>query len=142
MEKAEITTITEAMVVKQTWIREEMQNFLDCWENITDDPIDGFQRLHVGKRDDEYGGDDIYLKRGCNDLLYCPVLCPDYSDGKAYCLHLQNDSDDDTISAIHLRKIMADIPTKLTEYFKNIQDKIDVYTDAGRGVAEIIKKLS
>lgn len=141
MEKAQITTITEAMAAKQTWLRKEMQTFLDCWADITSDQIDGFLRLHIGKRDDEYGGDDIYLKRGYNDLFFYPNVYPDYSEGKAYYLSHQYDGDDDTISAVNLRKIMANIPAKLNQYFRNIQAKINAYSEAGQGVAEIVRKL-
>lgn len=141
MNRIEIETITEAMVKKQTWIRKEMQTFLDAWGKITSENIDGFKHLKLANTGNDDQAKDIYLTRGEAHLNFNPSYV-DYGEDEDYYLLDKKETDaNDYITSTMLRSVIEEIPEKLTKYFQNMQNKIDAYSVAGQELSRIINCL-
>ena len=102
MKRQEIKTITTAMVEKQTWIRQELKNFLKIWADITDDSISGHSRLILDQWTDENDFEQrMFLKRG-----YCDIDGDVYHDEwvswESY-INIEN------ISISRIKKIIDDL---------------------------------
>ena len=135
MNRQEIKTITAAMVEKQTWIRQELKNFLKIWADITDDSISGHSRLILDQWTDENDFEQrMFLKRG-----YCDI------DGEVYhdeWVSWENYINIEHISISRIKEIISAIDANIIEYFKNIQNDISVVGASAEKIRSIIKKLS
>lgn len=138
MTRIEIETITEAMVTKQTWIRKEMQKFLDAWADISAKDIDGFKFLEIKNTNAEFP-DSIYLRRGENRLFFNPAYEAFGDSENHYDLNPNNHPD---INTVALREVIELIPRRLTAYFQRMQAKIDAYSEAGQELNHIVNCLT
>lgn len=138
MNKVEIETITEAMLLKQTWIRKELDDFLEVWADITDEEISGhgkFVLYEFSTNDDAYVTDRLCLVRGKSEV-----------DGDSYDGYSWTNWDNylklEDQSIERIRKIIEHIHLGFTKYFKNIQADIGLLDETGRKIRDIVEKLN
>lgn len=137
MNKIEIETITEAMAMKQTWIRKELDDFLKVWAEITKENISGHEKFILDEystSEEAYVTNRIYLRRGVAEIDV------DFYDGYAW-ENCDNYLDLDDQPIARIRQIIKRINESLTHYFKNIQKDIRDLDEISMQIRSIIEKL-
>jgi len=141
MTRVEIETIVEAMEVKQTWIRKELQNFLDVWADITNYKISGYDLLEIDREriyndNGEYVDAQIstYLERSNSDIYSRKFFNNGSSGG-------ESTIDINSISINRIKFFVNQISILLVPYFKKIQNDIGSIDESGRNIKLIIEKL-
>lgn len=136
MTKIEIETITEAMTKKQTWIRKELNDFLDVWADITKDTISGHTRFVLYDFVTNEFSKRIVLVRG-----YAQVDTETYDHYTESWTAGENWMSIPNTPTWKIRKIINHINSGLTKYFKDIQADIGDLDETGMKIADIIEKL-
>ena len=137
MTNQEMTSITEAMAAKQTWVRKELDDFLQLWAEMTRKKISGYNKFMLyedTQSDDSYVTDRIYLVRGIAEID------GDTWDGMAW-KNWKDYLDLEDQSMSRIRKIIGHICAGLPKYYKNMQANITALDTAGMEIRDMINKL-
>ena len=135
MDKIEIETIQDAIILKQTWVKKSLDDFLNEWAKITKDHISGHQKMEIYRYGQEQSS-RLVLNRG---QYYIEIEHNHYDAG------WEEDTEEyfnlENHSIWEIKKAIKNINAKLHAYFKNIQADIDSMSEAGEQIAAITEKL-
>lgn len=136
MTNIEIATITEAILTKQSWVRQGLQEFLDAWAKITKKPISGHNTLVLYQYpDDNDSTSRLTLVRGKAEIDGDTHNGYEW-DNWEYSLDIEE------APIGRIRKIIETIAQKAPAYFRNIQSDITSLDKSARKIAEITKKIN
>ena len=132
---------TKKMTEKQTWLRKELQNFLDKWAEVTKEKISGYNQcwLFSTKADegDHYTKTNRYfLARGINSIDSEKWACgPEEWEESTYI-------DLKTCHIGRVKKAIEAIDDKLPKYFSGLETATDELTEYGEMIRVITRKLT
>ena len=136
MDKIEIETIQDAIILKQTWVKKSLDDFLNEWAKITKDHISGHQKMEIYR----YGREEnerLVLIRG-RDYIIIENYDYNYEKWEEDPIEYFNLEE---YSIWKIRKVIKNINAKLHGYFKDIQADIDTLSEAGEQIVAITEKL-
>lgn len=123
MNSIEIKTIAEALEVKQTWIVKGFNDFLQIWEKQT--RIDSIKNRKIYLY--TIGERDYFIRCASNRL--------DFE------IHGDESTSYPVITPQRARNAIKNMQVKITEFFKEVQKEIDLYSEAGQKIYDLIERI-
>lgn len=130
-----MTTITDALKGKQSWVVKGFKNFLETWKNITKDmDYDGPKKLYIHAEEIRSYGVQMqkkYFLQIGSDMLDYDLDCE--MESETY----------PKITPSLVRSIMAEgLMEKVRKFFQRRRNDCDKYSETGQKIQELIDRLS
>ena len=144
MNTIEMNTIADALLAKRSWIVRGFESLMQSWDKQTSgmkDLPEKLKKIFILKKEIIDSCGYVCEERRYFIKIGSPQFDYEYTNGMMGCW--ENSDHYPEITAELVREIMAeDLPNKIRNHFKKVQNSIDVLFKTEEKMNELIKKLA